>query len=212
MEGNPDDNYKTIQSFLDNNDTRENLHRLFNEDSQFVIGDPTEIHRLQAKKTKYVGKVGKGKKLGFWLLTLASPYKGRAIPFNFITYSSKTINDEFSLRNLEHLKVIAELKELLGDKIKDMKNLLNIEKIMNQKRENMEKMVSMVLLSYSIGLLIGETIREKVYPENKQKLYSGLHILLKRKVSIIGETLREVIDSVFLVFSNIVLRNVRNNV
>ncbi|HGJ63962.1 TPA: hypothetical protein ENS27_01085 [bacterium] len=208
MEGNPDDNYKTIQSFLDNNDTRENLHRLFNEDSQFVIGDPTEIHRLQAKKTKYVGKVGKGKKLGFWLLTLASPYKGRAIPFNFITYSSKTINDEFSLRNLEHLKVIAELKELLGDKIKDMKNLLNIEKIMNQKRENMEKMLSMVLLSYSIG----ETIREKVYPEKKQKLYSVLHILLKRKVSIIGETLREVIDSAFLVFSNIVLRNVRTYV
>jgi len=208
MEGNPDANYKTIQSFLDNNDTRENLHRLFNEDSQFVIGDPTEIHRLQAKKTKYVGKVGKGKKLGFWLLTLASPYKGRAIPFNFITYSSKTINDEFSLRNLEHLKVIAELKELLGDKIKDMKNLLNIEKIMNQKRENMEKMLSMVLLSYSIG----ETIREKVYPEKKQKLYSVLHILLKRKVSIIGETLREVIDSAFLVFSNIVLRNVRTYV
>jgi hypothetical protein len=34
-----------------------------------------------------------------------------------------------------------------------MKNLLIIEKIMNQKQENMEKMASMVLLSYSIGLL-----------------------------------------------------------
>lgn len=67
---------------MDNNDPRENLHRLFNEDEEFAIGDPTEIHRLQAKKTKYVGKVGKGKKLGFWMLTLASPYKGRAIPFN----------------------------------------------------------------------------------------------------------------------------------
>jgi hypothetical protein len=314
MEGNPDANYKTIQRFLDNNDPRENLHRLFNEDTQFIIGDPTEIHRLQAKKTKYVGKVGKGKKLGFWMLVLASPYKGRAIPFNFITYSSKTLNDELSSRNLEHLKVIAELKELLGDKVlvfdrefsyelffenmviegikfvirlnvgnnptitnengdkisltikpgdevnlrgvyykgkvevnisgkwdkgfsepmwvisnlppeeaikiyrlrmkieesfKDMKNLLSIEKIMNQKQENMEKMASMVLLSYSIGLLIGETIRENVYTEKKRKLYSGLHILLKRKVNISGETLKSIINSAYLIFSGIVLCNIQ---
>jgi len=317
IDGNPDANYKMIQRFLDNNDPRENLHRLFNEDEEFVIGDPTEIERLQAKKTEYVGKVGKDKKLGFWMLTLASPYKGRAIPFNLVTYSSKTINDELSSRNLEHMKAISELKELLKDKVlvldrefsyeclfenmliegiefvirlkvgnnptilnengdrisptinpgdevnmigvyykgklevniagrwdkgfsepiwvisnlppkkameiyrlrmkieesfKDMKSLLNIEKIMNQKRENMEKMVSMVLLSYSIGLLIGETIRETVYPEKKRKLYSGLHILLKRKVSIFGKTLRAVINSAFLVFSNIILRNVRTYV
>ena len=47
---------------------------------------------------------------------LSFPYKGRAIPFNFITYSSKTINDNLSLRNLEHLRLKGELKELLGDK------------------------------------------------------------------------------------------------
>jgi hypothetical protein len=245
---------------------------------------------------------------------LASPYKGRAIPFNFITYSSKTINDELSSRNLEHIKVIAELKELLGDKVlvldrefsyewffenmniegimfvirlnignnptilnengdkisltinpgdevnlrgvyykgkvevnisgkwdkglsepmwvisnlppeeaikiyrlrmkieesfKDMKSVLNIEKIMNQKQENMEKMASMVLLSYSIGLLIGETIRESVYTEKKRKLYSGLHILLKRKVNISGETLKSIINSAYLIFSGIVLRNIQ---
>ena len=317
MSGNPDANYKIIQRFLDKNDPRENLHRLFNDDERFIIGDPTEIYRPQAKKTKYIGKVGKGKKLGFWMLTLASPYKGRAIPFNFITYSSKTINDELSSRNLEHLKVIAELKELLGDKVlvldrefsyeglfenmltegikfvirlkvgnnptvlnengdkisltinpgdevnlrgvyykgslevnisgkwdkgfiepiwvisnlppeeaieiyrlrmkieesfRDMKDLLNINKIMNQKQENMEKMLSMVLLSYSIGLLIGETIRETIYAEKKRKLYSGLHILLKRKVSIFGDTLRTIINTAFLVFSNIILGNVRTYV
>ena len=317
MDGNPDANYKTIQRFLDNNDPRENLHRLFNDGTEFIIGDPTEIHRPQAKKTEYVGEVGKDKKLGFWMLTLASPYKGRAIPFNFITYSSKTINDELSSRNLEHLKVISELKELLGDKVlvldrefsyewlfenmliegvkfvirlkvgnnptvlnengdkisftinpgdnvylrgvyykgklevnisgkwdkgfsepmwvisnlppeealeiyrlrmkieesfRDMKSLLNIDKIMNQKQDNMEKMLSMVLLSYSIGLLIGETIRENVYTEKKRKSYSGLHILLKRKVNIFGEMLKTVINSAFLVFSNIVLGNVRTYV
>ena len=60
--------------------------------------------------------IGEDKKLGFWLMLLSFPYRGKAIPFNFITYSSKTINDEVTSHNLEHGKVIGELKELLGDK------------------------------------------------------------------------------------------------
>ena len=121
-----DANYKAIQRFLNANDPRDNLHRLFNDDSPIVIGDPTEIERTQAKKTEYVGKVGEDKKLGFWLLALSFPYRGRAIPFNFITYSSlvppsngrteKTINDDVTSRNLEHKRVIGELKELLDDR------------------------------------------------------------------------------------------------
>ena len=88
MDGNPSANYKAIQRFLDKNDPRDNLHRLFNEDSPIVIGDPTEMERLQAKKTEYVGKIGGDKTLVFWLMVLSFPYRGRAIPFNFITYSS----------------------------------------------------------------------------------------------------------------------------
>ena len=107
---------------------------------------------------------------------------------------------------------IYRLRMKIEESFRDMKNLLNIDKIMNQKQDNIEKMVSMVLLSYSIGLLIGETIRESVYTEKKRKLYSGLHILLKRKVNIFGEALKTVINSAFLVFSNIVLGNVRTYV
>lgn len=62
MEDSPDANYKMIQRFLDDNDLRENLHRLFNEDEEFVLCDPTEIHPPQAKKMKYVGEVGKDNK------------------------------------------------------------------------------------------------------------------------------------------------------
>jgi len=51
MDGNPDANYKMIQRFLDKNDPRENINRLFNEASSIVIDDPTEIERSQAKKT-----------------------------------------------------------------------------------------------------------------------------------------------------------------
>ena len=96
---------------------------------------------------------------------------------------------------------IYRLRMKIEESFRDLKDLLNID-----------KMVSMVLLSYSIGLLIGETIRESVYIEKKRKLYSGLHILLKRKVNIFGETLKAVINSAFLVFSNIVLGNVRTYV
>jgi transposase len=104
---------------------------------------------------------------------------------------------------------IYRLRMKIEESFKDMKNLLSIEKIMNQKQENMEKMASMVLLSYSIGLLIGETIRENVYTEKKRKLYSGLHILLKRKVNISGETLKSIINSAYLIFSGIVLCNIQ---
>jgi hypothetical protein len=45
-------NYKTIQRFIDNNDPKEALHRLFDEESPYVLGDPTDIQRHQAKKTK----------------------------------------------------------------------------------------------------------------------------------------------------------------
>ena len=63
-----------------------------------------------------MGKL-KNKKLGFTIMFLATPYRGRAIPFSFITYSSKTIGAQLSSRNMEHIKSIADLVELLGDKI-----------------------------------------------------------------------------------------------
>jgi len=66
--------------------------RMFREDASFVIGDPTEMPRPQAKKTEYVGTLSDGETSGYWLLLLATPYHGRAIPCSFVSYSSKTIN------------------------------------------------------------------------------------------------------------------------
>jgi len=51
-----------------------------------------------------------------WLLILATPFHGRAIPCHFVSYSSKTINDEATSRNQHHFEAFAEVKELLGDK------------------------------------------------------------------------------------------------
>jgi hypothetical protein len=116
MEGTPYANYKAVERFLDTSDPRMALHRLYWDEAPFVIGDPTDIERYQARKTSYVGKLKDGKTPGFQVLPLAFPYRGRAIPFNFITYSSRTIDDEARSRNLEHYRVIGELKELLQGK------------------------------------------------------------------------------------------------
>lgn len=114
MAGNEAASYKRIQRFLQDNDPREALRTLFNEEANFVIGDPTEIERPHAERTEYVGTLMDGETKGFWMLTLATPFRGRAIPFHFLTYSSRTIEDQPSSRNLEHFKAIQEIQQLIG--------------------------------------------------------------------------------------------------
>lgn len=116
MPGTPDANYKQIQRFLAKIDPKAILLRLFQTEAPFVVGDPTEIPRPEAWHTSYVGTLSNGKTKGFWLLTLTTPFRGRALPFHFVTYSSKTIADEESSRNLKHLNALATVKDLLGEK------------------------------------------------------------------------------------------------
>lgn len=116
MSGKSAAGYKRIQRFLKTADPREALWRLFQENAAFVIGDPTEIERPQARKTAYVGTLKDGKTKGFWVLALATPYRGRAIPFGFVTYSSKTIATQAGSRNLNHFCAFEGLKDLLGER------------------------------------------------------------------------------------------------
>lgn len=284
MGGNEAATYKCIQRFLGANDPREVLGRLFREQAPFVIGDPTEMPRPQAQHTEYVGTLSDGETNGYWLLLLATPYHGRAIPCGFVTYSSKTINQEASSRNLHHFAAIAQIKELLGDRplvldrefsylellenlaaervrfvirlktgpnfydqagnpvelsvpigktcilkkilykgkvqvnlvgvwkkgfsspmwimtnmdamiglayylqrmkieqaFRDLKSLLNFHKLMNKHRTLMEKMAALLLIAYAIALILGETLRNSLFPEGSRKLsfYSGPFILIK---------------------------------
>ena len=116
MPGLPVANYKAIQRFFGTVDLKSTLRRLYQEESEFVIGDPTEIERPQAKKTEYVGQLSDGQALGYWLLVLATPFRGRAIPFHFISYSSKTIGAQATSRNQEHFRAFADIKSLLGER------------------------------------------------------------------------------------------------
>jgi transposase len=64
----------------------------------------------------------------------------------------------------------------------DLKGLLGLEKGMSKKLENLEKWIAFMLLAYAVGLRIGETIRDEVYRGKKHQAYSGLFILLQRRL------------------------------
>ena len=132
LPGKPEANYKMSQRFLKATEPREALWRLCPEETPFILADPTEIRRPQAKRTSYVGTLSDGKTRGFCLLVLAAPYRGRAIPFSFVSYSSRTIAQQSRSRNaglpdrpqrpdghqviaLEHNRALGEVAELVLD-------------------------------------------------------------------------------------------------
>lgn len=341
MAGKPAANYKAIQRFLAQANPKTALLRLFQADAPFVIGDPTEMPRPQARKTSYVGKLKDGKTRGFWLLLLATPCRGRAIPCGFVTYSSRTIAQMSSSRNQYHGQAVDQIKALLGDKplvldrefsylellehllaarvnfvirlhrgshpptftdaegrqvplvvglgekvihrqlrykgqvlvnviglwrkgqreplwvmsnldpeaawaiyaarmkieetFRDLKNLLALDKLMNKTQQHMEQMVALVLIAYTIGLLLGEALRDELFgpPEDesgqpgtgqllasspkvrkrrKWQLYSGLFILLKQKVTLSAKTWRRLLHQVLDAFALLILPTVRTHV
>jgi hypothetical protein len=116
LPGNPAANDKAIHRFLRWAEPQKALKRLYLQEAPFVLADPTDIERLQAAKTEYVGVLKDGKTKGFQTLVFGVPYRGRAIPFHFITYSSRTIGQEITSRNLEHRRALGEIKDLLGDR------------------------------------------------------------------------------------------------
>lgn len=341
MEGESAAGYKRIQRFLGKADPRDALWRLFQEDAEFVIGDPTEIERPHAWKTAYVGKLKDGKTRGFWALMLATPYRGRAIPCGMVTYSSKTIAQGEDSRNLNHFRAFNGLKDMLGGRplvldrefsylelmlnlfeeqinwvirlnlranppkfydddgkevaltispgetvvlnhvwymgkvcvnvvgtwkkglteplwimtnleakqglqiyfarmkieetYRDLKSLLGMTKLMNKQQVYMEKMVSLLLLTFTIGLLVGEELRDLLYGEpiteieqvdeqeripgspslkkgKKWKRYSGLFVLLKQKWTLSHEQKTAVLDAALTTFRALVYPNVRTYV
>lgn len=108
--------YKRLQRFMADSDLPAVLARLHDPQAAFVIGDPTEIPRPHARHTDYVGYLKDGKTRGFWMLLLATPYRGRALPCSFVTYSSRTIEEQATSRNQYHFQAFAAVKDLLGER------------------------------------------------------------------------------------------------
>jgi hypothetical protein len=101
----------------------------------------------------------------------------------------------------------------IEESFRDLKSLLGLEKLMNKRRDHMEKMVALLLIAYAIGLWLGETLRATMFPEGtrKHKLYSGLFVLLKLKLTLPRQEFLQTSSLALTSFSFLVL-DVRTNV
>ena len=82
MPGNEAASYKRIQQFLQKNQPQETLRLLFNEEAEFVIGDPTEIERPHAEKTSYVGTLMDGMNEGLLDADIGNATEGQSHPIS----------------------------------------------------------------------------------------------------------------------------------
>lgn len=110
---------------------------------------------------------------------------------------------------------------------RDLKALLGMTKLMNQKQEYMEKMIALLLLVFTVGLLVGETLRDFLYgvpiaenelvaekdlipdnPQRKQgkkwKRYSGLFILLRQKWQLSSKEFAAILATSLITFTALV--------
>jgi hypothetical protein len=183
MAGKSESCYKMIQRFLGRVDLKQVLLRFYQEEAEFVMGDPTEMERFRAPKTDYVGTLSDGATAGYWLMVLSMPYRGRAIPFSFVVYSSRTIGEQVTSRNQEHFRCFEAVKHLLGDRplvldrefsYAELMEILSLEHIQFVIRLNVGKGVRIIDEDGNpVRLLIqpGETIvRPNVYYLGKVKV------------------------------------------
>jgi hypothetical protein len=116
---------------------------------------------------------------------------------------------------------------------RDCKSLLGLTKLMNKQQVYMEKMVALLLLTFTIGLLVGEELRDLLYGEpisddeqvedrdripgspslkkgKKWKRYSGLFVLLKQKWTLSQHQKTAILQAALATFRNLVYPYVRS--
>ena len=71
----------------------------------------------------------------------------------------------------------------------------------------------MMLMAYGIGLALGEAVRERVFGgSGRYRLYSGLSVLLKLRVKISYEDIREIVERSLSLFPRLMLPPVPTHV
>jgi len=180
--------YKEVQRFLRQVELKPVLLRLFGAEAGFVLGDATEIERLQARRTEYVGTLKDGKSKGFWLLTLAAPFRGRAIPFHFVVYSSKTIRQQATSRNQHHWAAFGAVRRLLGDRplVLD-REFSYLELLLNLVAEGVHFVIRLNLGSHPpiIRDRRGRRI-DLVVSQGEEQIYTGVSYQGQVRVNLIG--------------------------
>jgi hypothetical protein len=187
MKGKSASCYKMIQRFLAKVDLKRVLLRFYQEEASFVIGDPTEMERFRAPKTSYVGTLSDGMTAGYWLLMLSMPYRGRAIPFSFVLYSSRTIGEQVTSRNQEHFRCFEEIKGLLGDRPLVLDREFSYQELMEVL--TLEHIQFVIRLNVGKGVRIiddeGRPVKLNIQP-GETVIRPNVYYLGKVKVNLIG--------------------------
>jgi len=108
---------------------------------------------------------------------------------------------------------ISSQRMKIEESFRDMKNLLGLEKLINKRRDHMEKMVALLLIAYAVGLWLGENLRSTLFPRGTRKhiMYSGLFVLLKLKLTSSRQDFLPISSRALSSFSSLILP-VRSNV
>jgi hypothetical protein len=123
----------------------------------------------------------------------------------------------------------------IEETFRDLKSLLGMTKLMNKQQVYVEKMLAILLLTFTIGFLVSEGIRDFLYGKqitedeqvpNKERIpgmpflkkgrkwkrYSGLFVLLKQKWSVSTEQQAAILNAALDTFLTLVQHLVRTHV
>lgn len=134
------------------------------------------------------------------------------IKVNLIGYWRKSLNNPiWVMTSLEPERGldIYSARMKIDESFRDCIDLLQLPKVMNERQDNLEKMIALALIAFVVGRLFGEAVRDVCYgnlepdrvatyllsevprqvsANRKLQLYFGLFILLKQKPRLPDET------------------------
>jgi len=144
-----------------------------------------------AVRTGYVGTLMDGETKGFWMLTLATPPRGRVIPFHFLTYSSRTFEDQPSSRNLEHFKAIQEIQQLIGTRPIVFDREFSYRELLNSLVEEGVHFVIRLNMGANPPLFYYDPeqkhpLRLLIAPINKPKIYRQVYYMGSVCLNVVG--------------------------
>ena len=160
-------------------------------------------------------------------------YNRGTVKVNLIGYWRKSLsNTLWIITSLEPKRSLElYLKRMkIEETIRDCKDLLHLNKLMNKKQQLLEQMIALSLLAYVIGVWFGEAIRDivcgqldisqlaealrnklsvdtNIHP--KWLLYSGLFVLLKQKLRLTKEQIKIVSQAAAGAFAIMAYGNAR---
>ena len=150
---------------------------------------PDRNSTTSGQKDTLCGYLKDGKTRGFWMLMLATPYRGRGLPCGFVTYSSATISQEVTSRNQYHFQAFRQVKDLLGERPLVLDREFSYLELLQAAVT--EKVNFVIRLKYSAAHPVhftdvdGQEIKLRILP-GKTEIYSQIFYKGVVQVNVIG--------------------------